>query len=40
MGLEGGAKGGSIVDTGTPEQLASNHKNSGSYTGYYLEKEL
>ncbi len=40
MGPEGGSKGGLIVDVGTPEQLASNHKESGSYTGYYLEKEL
>ncbi|WP_419769613.1 MAG: excinuclease ABC subunit UvrA [Candidatus Marinarcus sp.] len=40
MGPDGGNKGGLIVDTGTPSQLAQNHKKSGSYTGYYLEKEL
>lgn len=40
MGPEGGNKGGMIVDEGTPEQLAANHKKSGSYTGYYLDKEL
>ncbi len=40
MGPEGGNKGGKIVDIGTPEQLAQNHKKSGSHTGYYLHKEL
>jgi len=40
MGPEGGSKGGLIIDTGTPEALAKNHTKSGSYTGFYLEKEL
>ncbi|MCV6607497.1 MAG: excinuclease ABC subunit UvrA [Campylobacterales bacterium] len=40
IGPEGGNKGGSIVDEGTPEELASRHKKTKSYTGYYLEKEL
>ena len=40
MGPEGGSKGGLIVDIGTPEELALNYKKSGSYTGFYLEKEL
>lgn len=40
IGPEGGDKGGKIVDMGTPEFLAKNHKNSGSYTGYYLDKEI
>jgi excinuclease ABC subunit A len=40
MGPEGGDKGGLIVDTGTPKQLATNHEQSGSYTGYYLQKEI
>jgi excinuclease ABC subunit A len=40
MGPEGGNKGGLIIATGTPEELAATHKKSGSYTGYYLEKEL
>ncbi len=26
MGPEGGSKGGMLVDEGTPEQLAKNHK--------------
>ncbi len=40
MGPEGGNKGGMLVDEGTPEYLASNHKISGSHTGYYLDKEI
>ncbi|NQY95432.1 MAG: excinuclease ABC subunit A, partial [Campylobacteraceae bacterium] len=40
MGPDGGSKGGLIVDEGTPYDLAKNHKKSGSYTGFYLEKEL
>ena len=40
MGPEGGSKGGEIVVEGTPEYLAKTHKETGSYTGYYLEKEL
>lgn len=40
MGPEGGSKGGQIVAEGTPEQLASNHKKTKSYTGYYLDKEI
>ena len=33
MGPEGGDKGGTIVGTGTPEELA---KNRASYTGAYI----
>ena len=40
MGPEGGSKGGQIIATGTPEEIAQNHKETKSYTGYYLEKEL
>ncbi len=40
MGPEGGNKGGQIIAEGTPENLAKNHKKTGSYTGYYLEREL
>ncbi|WWW10700.1 excinuclease ABC subunit UvrA [Arcobacter cryaerophilus gv. pseudocryaerophilus] len=40
IGPEGGDKGGKVVDMGTPEFLAQNYKNSGSYTGYYLDKEI
>jgi excinuclease ABC subunit A len=40
MGLEGGNKGGLIIATGSPEKLASEYKETGSYTGEYLAKEL
>ncbi len=40
MGPEGGNKGGKIVATGTPQELAKTHKETGSYTGQYLAKEL
>lgn len=37
MGPEGGAGGGQIIFTGTPEELAKDRK---SYTGRFLKKEL
>ena len=37
LGPDGGDKGGEIVGTGTPEQIADNKK---SYTGQYLKKML
>ncbi len=40
MGPEGGNKGGKIIATGTPQELAKTYKKSGSYTGEYLAKEL
>ncbi len=40
LGPEGGSRGGKIVDSGTPIELAKNHKKSGSYTGEFLKKEL
>ena len=40
MGYEGGSKGGQIISCGTPEEVASTHKQTKSYTGYYLQKEL
>jgi len=40
MGPEGGNKGGLIIATGTPEEVAKNHKETGSYTGKYLVDEL
>ncbi len=40
MGYEGGAKGGQVISEGTPEDIASTHKETKSYTGYYLDKQL
>lgn len=40
IGPEGGDKGGKIVDSGTPEQVAKNHTKSHSYTGKFLAQEL
>ena len=40
MGPEGGSGGGLIIAEGSPEELASSFKKTGSYTGEYLEKEL
>jgi len=37
MGPEGGARGGTLVCSGTPEQVA---KQSKSYTGQFLKYEL
>jgi len=37
LGPEGGANGGNIVATGTPEQVS---KTDGSHTGYYLKRVL
>ncbi len=37
IGPEGGDKGGTIIATGTPEEVAKNEK---SYTGYYVKKML
>ena len=37
LGPEGGAGGGTIVATGTPEQIAANEK---SFTGEYLRRVL
>jgi len=40
MGPEGGNKGGLIIATGRPEEIAKNHEKTGSYTGRYLMEEL
>ncbi|CAA6821705.1 MAG: Excinuclease ABC subunit A [uncultured Sulfurovum sp.] len=40
MGPEGGNKGGLIVAIGTPEEVATTHEKTGSYTGKYLVEEL
>ena len=37
MGPEGGDGGGTVVATGTPEEVAKVHS---SYTGYYVNKML
>jgi excinuclease ABC subunit A len=37
MGPEGGIRGGEILCTGTPEEIARNKK---SYTAEYLKEEL
>ena len=37
IGPEGGDKGGTVVATGTPEQIVKNKK---SYTGAYVKKYL
>lgn len=37
MGPEGGEGGGTVVATGTPEEVAKNKK---SYTGVYIKKML
>jgi len=40
LGPEGGTAGGSIVDEGTPEAIAHRYNSTGSYTAFYLRKEL
>lgn len=40
IGPEGGNRGGNIVDSGTPEQVAKSYKKTGSYTGEFLAKEF
>ena len=40
LGPEGGNKGGTIVDVGTPEELASRWHETGSYTGKFIEQTL
>ena len=40
MGPEGGSKGGKIIATGTPEELARKHTKTKSFTGEFLAKEL
>lgn len=40
MGPEGGNKGGLIIATGSPEELAKEYKKTKSYTGEYLAKEF
>ncbi len=36
MGPEGGSGGGRLIAQGTPEQLAKNHRRTGSHTGRFL----
>ncbi len=40
MGPEGGSGGGLIIASGTPEELAKEHKKTGSFTGEFLAEEL
>ena len=40
MGPEGGSGGGLVIAEGSPEDLVESYKQTGSYTGEYLEKEL
>jgi excinuclease ABC subunit A len=40
MGPEGGSGGGEIVDCGTPSQVASRFRETGSHTGKYLAETL
>ena len=40
MGPEGGDGGGTVVATGTPEEVADTCEKTGSYTGDYLKKIL
>jgi excinuclease ABC subunit A len=37
IGPEGGDRGGTVIATGTPEEVAENPK---SYTGHYIKREL
>ena len=40
MGPEGGDLGGEVIATGSPKELAKNHKKTHSFTGEFLESEL
>jgi len=40
LGPEGGNRGGTVVDTGTPEKVASRWHETGSYTGKFVEETL
>ena len=40
MGPEGGDLGGRVIATGSPKELAKNHKKTHSFTGEFLEDEL
>ena len=40
LGPDGGTKGGQIVDTGTPEEIADRWEKTGSYTGRFIRDTL
>ncbi len=40
MGPEGGNRGGKVIATGTPKEVAKNYKKTGSFTGEFLAKEF
>ncbi|SFP09328.1 excinuclease ABC subunit UvrA [Hydrogenimonas thermophila] len=40
IGPEGGSKGGKVIASGNPEEVAKSAEETGSYTGKFLKKEL
>jgi len=40
IGPEGGSKGGKVIASGNPEEVAEKAEETGSYTGKFLKKEL
>ena len=40
LGPEGGDGGGTIVATGTPEEIADRWEKTGSYTGRFIRETL
>ncbi len=40
LGPEGGSRGGTVVDTGTPAEVASRWQKTGSYTGKFVGETL
>ncbi len=40
LGPEGGCNGGSVVDMGTPEEVASRWNKTGSYTGQFIAEQI
>ena len=40
LGPDGGFRGGNIVDSGTPEEIAARYEKTGSFTGKFIADEL